>query len=58
MKLSNPAAAPRRPDLEATRHHVGSFANMTQNLGGDRLPDWIDAVRAPTCPPCTASRPA
>jgi transposase len=40
----------RCPELEATRHHVGSFANMIQNLGGDRLPAWIDAVRADDLP--------
>lgn len=40
----------RCPELEATRHHVGSFANMIQILGGDRLPDWIDAVRADDLP--------
>ena len=40
----------RCPELEATRHHVGTFANMIQNLGGDRLPDWIDEVRADDLP--------
>jgi len=40
----------RCPELEATRHHVGSFANMIQNLGGDRLPEWIDAVRTDDLP--------
>ncbi len=40
----------RCPELEATRHHVGSFANMIQNLGGDRLPAWIDAVLADDLP--------
>ncbi|HEV2638813.1 MAG TPA: ISL3 family transposase, partial [Actinocrinis sp.] len=40
----------RCPELEATRRHVGSFANMIQNLGGDRLPAWIDAVRADDLP--------
>jgi hypothetical protein len=40
----------RCPELEATRHHVGSFANMIQNLDGDRLPAWIDAVRADELP--------
>ncbi|MEV0391357.1 ISL3 family transposase [Nonomuraea sp. NPDC050643] len=40
----------RCPELEATRHHVGSFANMIQNLDGDRLPTWIDAVRADGLP--------
>ncbi|TYB63388.1 ISL3 family transposase [Nonomuraea sp. PA05] len=40
----------RCPELEATRKHVGSFANMIQNLTGDRLPSWIDAVRADDLP--------
>ncbi len=40
----------RCPELEATRRHVGSFANMIQNLAGDRLPGWIDAVRADGLP--------
>lgn len=40
----------RCPELEATRHHVGSFANMIQNLGGDRLPTWIEAVLADDLP--------
>ncbi len=40
----------RCPELEATRHHVGAFANMICNLGGDELPAWIDAVRADDLP--------
>jgi transposase len=28
----------RCPELEAVRRHAGTFANMIQNLGGDRLP--------------------
>lgn len=40
----------RCPELEATRHHVGSFANMIQNLDGYRLPAWIGAVRADDLP--------
>jgi transposase len=40
----------RCPELEATRRHVGTFANMIQNLGGDGLPAWIDAVRADDLP--------
>lgn len=40
----------RCPELEATRQHVGSFANMIQNLGGDRLLTWIEAVRADDLP--------
>ncbi len=40
----------RCPELEAARHHVGSFANMIQNLGGDRLPAWIDAVQTDDLP--------
>jgi hypothetical protein len=33
------------PELEATVEHVRSFATMMRHLHGDRLPDWIDAVR-------------
>jgi DNA-binding NarL/FixJ family response regulator len=40
----------RCPELEATRKHVGTFANMMQNLGGDRLPAWIEQVRADGLP--------
>lgn len=40
----------RCPELEATRKHVGTFANMVQNLGGDRLPAWIEQVRADDLP--------
>ena len=40
----------RCPELEATRKHVGTFANMIQNLGGGRLPEWIERVRADDLP--------
>lgn len=40
----------RCPELEATRKHVGTFANMIQNLGGNRLPEWIEQVRADGLP--------
>lgn len=40
----------RCPELQATRHHVGSFANMLQNLDGARLPAWIEAVQADGLP--------
>jgi transposase len=33
------------PELEATVEHVRSFATMMRHLHGDRLPDWISAVR-------------
>jgi transposase len=38
------------PELEATRRHVGAFAVMMRDLRGDRLPDWIAAVRADDLP--------
>ncbi|SEH03441.1 Transposase, partial [Nonomuraea solani] len=40
----------RCPELQATRHHVGSFANMLQNLDGARPPAWIEAVQADGLP--------
>lgn len=33
------------PELEATVEHVRAFATMMRHLRGDRLPNWIDAVR-------------
>lgn len=40
----------RCPELEATRRHVGGFASMIGDLGGDRLPGWMDSVRADNLP--------
>jgi hypothetical protein len=40
----------RCPELEATRGHVGRFANMIQNLRGEGLPAWIEHVRADDLP--------
>jgi transposase len=40
----------RCPELVATRQHVGTFANMIQNLGGERLPAWIEVVNAAGLP--------
>jgi transposase len=40
----------RRPELEATHGHVRSFADMIQNLGGARLPQWLQKVRADDLP--------
>jgi transposase len=40
----------RCPELEAARRHVGTFANMIQNLEGDRLPAWIEQVQADDLP--------
>lgn len=40
----------RCPELAGARHHVGSFANMIQNLGGEKLPQWVGAVRADDLP--------
>jgi transposase len=40
----------RCPELDATRRHVGAFAHMIRDLRGDRLPDWMDRVRADDLP--------
>jgi transposase len=40
----------RCPELDATRRHVGAFAAMIRNLGGDHLTDWMDRVRADNLP--------
>lgn len=40
----------RCPELEATRRHVGGFACVIRNLGGNRLPDWMDRVREDNLP--------
>ena len=40
----------RCPELAAARKHVGTFANMIGNLGGDRLPVWVDQVQADDLP--------
>ena len=40
----------RCPELAATRRHVGAFATMIRDLRGDRLPEWIDHVRADNLP--------
>ncbi len=38
------------PELAAVRRHVGAFAVMMRDRRGDRLPDWIDCVRADDLP--------
>ncbi|MFJ5018511.1 transposase [Streptomyces griseoluteus] len=35
----------RCPELDALTGHVRSFATMLTERQGDRLPDWLDAVR-------------
>jgi len=40
----------RCPELAATRRHVGMFAVMMRDRRGDRLPEWIAAVRADDLP--------
>lgn len=40
----------RCPELAATRRHVGAFAIMTRDLRGDRLPEWMDLIRADDLP--------
>lgn len=40
----------RCPELAATRRHVGAFAAMIRDLHGDRLPEWVDHVRADDLP--------
>lgn len=40
----------RCPELQATRSHVGSFAQMIRDLRGDRLCDWMDRVRSDDLP--------
>ncbi len=34
----------RRPELEATRRHIGAFARMIRDLIGEQLSDWMDRV--------------
>jgi transposase len=40
----------RCPELAATRRHVGTFANMVQSFGGDRLPAWTEQIQADDLP--------
>jgi transposase len=44
------AVLARCPELEATRRHVGAFAQMIRDLRGDRLPDWMDRVKQDNLP--------
>ena len=38
------AVLARCPELDATRRHVGAFARMIRDLGGEHLSDWMDRV--------------
>ncbi|MFD5326839.1 transposase [Streptomyces sp. NPDC127092] len=38
------------PELDALTRHVRSFATMLTELQGERLPDWLDAVRQDNLP--------
>ncbi|MGY4984070.1 ISL3 family transposase [Streptomyces sp. 900105755] len=38
------------PELDALTRHVRSFATMLTERQGDRLPDWLDAVRQDNLP--------
>lgn len=38
------------PELAAARRHVGAFAVLMRDRRGDRLPEWIDNVRADNLP--------
>ncbi|MFI1972128.1 transposase [Streptomyces cinnamoneus] len=40
----------RCPELQAAHGHVRAFAEMIQNLGGARLPQWLQQVRADDLP--------
>ncbi|MFE3205841.1 ISL3 family transposase [Embleya sp. NPDC059237] len=40
----------RCPELAAARRHVGTFASMIRNLGGNGLPAWVEQVRADDLP--------
>lgn len=40
----------RCPELNALARHVRAFAEMICELGGDRLPPWMDAVQADDLP--------
>jgi transposase len=44
------AVLSRCPELEATRCHVGAFAQMIRDLRGDLLHEWIDRVRGENVP--------
>ncbi|GHB78707.1 hypothetical protein GCM10010377_80980 [Streptomyces viridiviolaceus] len=38
------------PELDALTRHVRAFGRMLTELQGDRLPQWIEAVRADDLP--------
>ncbi|MFJ8540323.1 transposase [Streptomyces sp. NPDC093591] len=38
------------PELDALTRHVRSFASMLTGRQGERLPDWLDAVRQEDLP--------
>ncbi|WP_443079467.1 ISL3 family transposase [Streptomyces sp. NBC_01717] len=45
------AVLARCPELDALTRHVRSFARMLTERTGERLPDWLDAVRQDDLPP-------
>ncbi|MFI8242641.1 hypothetical protein ACIF83_36265 [Streptomyces sp. NPDC085866] len=40
------------PELDALTRHIRSFAVMLTDRQGERLPDWLDAVRQDDLPSC------
>ncbi|MFG2640147.1 hypothetical protein ACGFYP_04110 [Streptomyces sp. NPDC048370] len=38
------------PEIDALTRHVRSFATMHTERRGERLPDWLDAVRLDNLP--------
>ncbi|WP_331762072.1 transposase [Streptomyces anulatus] len=49
-QLQLKAVCAHRPELDALTRHVRSFAAMVTGLQGERLPDWLDAVRQDDLP--------
>ncbi|MGR4877899.1 hypothetical protein ACIPUC_00400 [Streptomyces sp. LARHCF249] len=43
------------PEIAALTRHIWSFATMVTEHQGERLPDWLDAVRRVTSPASTPS---
>nr|WP_234432493.1 transposase [Streptomyces sp. NRRL S-378] len=48
LQLKNVRA--NRPEIDALTRHVRSFATMLTERQGERLPDWLDAVRQDELP--------
>ncbi|MFI5682175.1 ISL3 family transposase [Streptomyces cellulosae] len=49
-QLQLKAVRTRCPELDALTRHVRSFATMLTERQGERLPDWLDAVRQDDLP--------